>query len=202
MKRALLAGLMLVQGWAGACSPIPPSDEVQRAHEQLWQGISPDQSACQSQGQLNCMVYQLPAQQVAHLLAVQSYSKSVKNGQIWTVLESNLYGVITQIHPTRVGSLAQTTDRETAYEFISDKLNQPRIPRNLWKTCTSAGLTGNSAYKIQNCRWQGSTSGRRIFAFTISVSKDQSLPPGQYGWYADNGANCGGSLFRRDEINK
>ncbi|WP_221089951.1 hypothetical protein [Deinococcus aquaedulcis] len=213
MRRAALLLAALHSG-AGACSPVPPSAALTQAQAAL-DAARLDSAACAGQPSAACTAYRLAPAQVAELRLTVAREASTlfpgaplpadslrQQGGVWHLTESVRYGQDAQIRAVPGGSVAITTDRQTAYERVTERLNRASRWSALWWTCGLAGL-GGLGLEVRDCRWTPAPAADpwpRTFDFTV-VQADASLPPGRYSWYAPDGGTChGGAPFRKADF--
>lgn len=188
-SRQWLAGLLLLNAWAGACSPIPESPEASRARDALSHARAVHQSACQSSGVSECTVYNASPAQVAAWLRLL-YGEPVKRGAVWEITGEVKYGRTTTISSLGGGSAVKTLDRVTAWERLEKRLYAMKPSRLPLQSCQSMGLT-DAAYSLSGCIWRNDMGGRNM-TFKVTASTDKSLPTGRYEW--QDWATCGYSL--------
>jgi len=152
MKRALLAGLMLAQGWAGACSPAEPSAAFLKANKQLLAFKSSPCTAPQMpRSQTWCRVFTARPSQVIPLLATMYSAKIKRNGDDWT-LNAEADRVVVQVQATNAGTRAVGQRLIPVQEKLSMELYYVLAgqPQNFWPqlkrlfappTCQSLGIT-------------------------------------------------------------
>lgn len=185
MKRLLLCSLLLVNSWAGACSPATPPQGYLQAVKALNEAKAKQQGACQGFKQIDCTVYDAAPYQVFQWMKVTD-SNWQKTGTYWQNFNER-YGRLTTIKALGGGTIVRTTDRLTAWEKLEKRLYEMKKTRLPWQNCRGMGLN-DAAYHISDCRWVNDSGGRNIF-FKVTASTDKSLPSGTYKW-ADAGT-CG-----------
>ncbi|MBB5235366.1 hypothetical protein [Deinococcus budaensis] len=195
MRRATLVGLLALQGWAAACSPVEAPPGVVRALQALERasaGVA--QAPCRPRPPANCTVYRLSPPAVARLLAQAHGTPARRTANTWTVTERAESGRTALIRAAPGGSVREIRDTHTAYEQLSERLNRPDARSARWRTCSQAGLTRDVAFTVQACGWGRSPQfgPARVFQFTVVRAADASLPAGRYLWFPNDGANCGG----------
>lgn len=188
MRRVLMLGLLTLQAWAGACSPIPPSDGYLKASQALLEAVAKNQNACQGLSQVNCTVYNAVPYQVVEWLR-QMGETWQKTGTHWENFNER-YGRTSTLNAIGGGTIVKTTDRLTAWERLEKRLYAMKNTRLPLQTCRSLGLN-DVAYRISACQWR-TESDRRDMTFKITAATDKSLPAGLYEW--QDGATCGYSL--------
>ncbi|MBZ9751263.1 hypothetical protein K7W42_10340 [Deinococcus sp. HMF7604] len=201
-----------LHGGAWACSPLPPSPALLQAQAAL-EAAQITSPLCAGKDESSCAAYRLGAAQAAALRLTVAREVSRLNlgaplpeltlrqqGSTWHLTESVRYGLDTQLRAVPGGSVALTTDRQTAHERVTERLSRAAGGSAFWWSCGLAGLSG-AGLVVRDCRWTPATGEwPRTFDFTV-VRADASLPPGRYSWYAPDGGSChGGVPFRKADV--
>ncbi|WP_414656961.1 hypothetical protein ACINK0_13490 [Deinococcus sp. VB343] len=187
MRSWFLLGILALQVWAEACSPVPEPSEVSRARSALAraQDKALSQKACLKSQSDECTAYNASPEQVVKWLR-HLYGEPVKRGNGWQIVGEAKHGRTTTVEGIRGGTLVTTMDRLTAWEKVEKRLSAVRKTHLPFQTCNSLGLS-DSAYSISDCQWRG-----QDMTFKITAATDKSLPAGLYEWLEMG--TCGYSL--------
>lgn len=201
----LLLAVLMMSPVASACTPNWPSAQEAQALSQIKKLSKkvkcPSDKA--SSRKLECVQYNAPPRKTATLLAQSLGVKPRKKGEVWLVKDAK-QGRLTRVMAQGNGSLAQTTDRESAYEILTKRLNnhEQRYEFDQWKDCGDAHLDKAGPIRIQYCKVLLAANAQPFLQFEVTRSFDQSMPKGLYSWFVNTGANCGGHITLKENKEK
>lgn len=201
----MVAGSMLLPA-ALACTSVGPTESEVQALKQLENSGHVVACSARSQGTLKreCVQYRkLSPQQAAAVIAQSVGVQFQQKGKVWLIKDVQ-NGRLTRVSTLGTGSLAETTDRESAYEVWSKRLNNhpKKYDFHQWKDCKAAGLDKTGPVKIKYCQVLLASKSQPVLQFEVTRSFDKSMPKGVYRWFTDTGSNCGGRIVLKESKEK
>lgn len=201
----ILAGAMLLP-MALACTHAGPTATEAQALKQLKSLGRSVACLARSQGTLKreCVQYRkLSPPKLAAVIAQSVGVKSQQKGNVWLIKDVQR-GRLTRVTTLGAGSLAEITDRESAYEVWTKRLNNHpgKYDFHRWKDCKAAGLDKSGPVKIKYCQILLVSESQPVLQFEVTRSFDKSMPKGVYRWFTDTGSNCGGHIILKENKEK
>ncbi|THF70438.1 hypothetical protein E7T06_06955 [Deinococcus sp. Arct2-2] len=200
MKRALLAGLMLTQGWAEACDPAPSLADYLLSVADVSPTPCPYKQALSPEDVRECFTSPFKPNAIVSKIQLEGYYLDPKKLFVYnasSVIKTNGLGgwvdVSARILNYSSGSLILLEDSYSFQEYLTDLLAPIYYDANsnlrLSTTCLSLGLNVKDIFKSCSSDDKIDATGEYIpLKFELAFSPDTSLKTNKpYTFYITSG---------------
>lgn len=187
MKRAVLAGLMLMQGWAGACDPAPPMSYYLLSVADVSPAPCPYKQALAPEDVRECFTSPFKPDAIISKMQMEGYSLDPENLSVYNASSviktrglSGWIDVSARILNYSSGSLILLEDLYSFPEYLTDLLAPLYYDVNsnlsLSTTCLSLGLQVKGIFESCSADDKIDVTGEYIpLKFKLTLSSDVSF---------------------------